>query len=400
MTTWEWNLADGFKEDVDGVVTFSDRDENDIRDVVPRSNDGILGSGGAGAKELNVQEQHVSNYFINVRDGGNVDFRSQDTHFHQTDHTETNDSPQEEQQEEAQETTLPRGIFDGVFDVIHTVKWLLRTLLPPRLLTYFLLLCAIFIACLNAFALLFPGGATILQTFNSPALNRLIFTPAPATTYTSDTNIPTLSFRHPVPTQESDIMPTAVEVSWRGVKALDSQLSGTLDQDFEDARSKAEKFKALNEGFVEGIESESVDHYRRLANLIADIDRTLNSEETGWFWGGGGKAKRHVRSLTKVVKEAKEGRGKEREMIARTLKGVKGDGGPVPAGICHIERALENVRDGGEGLQDQKAAMRVMCSSERRSGVRWRDVEEAISRVSFLFLLPHLHRHPRPHQQQ
>lgn len=351
-----------------------------------------------------IQEQHVKNIFINVGEGANVDMRSQETHHHhhgpekkKNGSTEKDEGSQPQQPEDVKDEEHDRhwsiNMLTGLGDALKLAASMASCLLPShRLLGSLLGFTALFMLCLNGIVAFVPGGQSAVHYLNSMALDHLVWvSTTPISPPTPDASTLPLSFKHPIPTQESDIMPEAVELNWQGVMAVDPTLATALEGDYENARKKATSFKNLNKGFVAEMQALSIQQYRALHSLIEDIARTRDGDDGTWFWFWGKSkaqaAKRHHAQLKAILLDTKLSRTRERHLIVQTLDEVAragGQEGPVPAGICHIERALQlqGEKSDVEELLDQQAASRVMCSSERQSGVRWRDVEEAIDRVS------------------
>ncbi|RMJ16827.1 hypothetical protein CDV36_003452 [Fusarium kuroshium] len=211
-----------------------------------------------------------------------------------------------------------------------------------------------------------------------------------------------LTFRRPIPQVETDILPEVILSYEERLAGTNHENKVALLDDLAQSKKRAQDQKKFNQNFIDDMEAWSNLQYRHLQALVGRVDLILK-ELSGKVAGGtaaegGGEwrwwesratarqktLQRNFDWLNSIIDNINKGVSTRHEDIVSMMlqdghvSGLKKEA----SGSCWAMHTLRYSED--PEARDLAAALKIVCSSERRTGERWRHVQEAIEKFQRL----------------
>ncbi|RSM04084.1 hypothetical protein CEP52_007036 [Fusarium oligoseptatum] len=211
-----------------------------------------------------------------------------------------------------------------------------------------------------------------------------------------------LTFRRPIPQVETDILPEVILSYEERLAGTNHENKVALLDDLAQSKKRAQDQKKFNQKFIDDMEAWSNLQYRHLQALVGRVDlilKELSGKVAGgtaaeggveWrWWESRATARqktlqRNLDWLNSIIDNINEGVSTgHKDIVSMILQ----DGDVIglkkkASGSCWAMHTLRYSEDAE--ARDLAAALKIVCSSERRTAERWYYVHQAIGKFQTL----------------
>ncbi|RSM00561.1 hypothetical protein CDV31_011727 [Fusarium ambrosium] len=211
-----------------------------------------------------------------------------------------------------------------------------------------------------------------------------------------------LTFRRPIPQAETDILPDVILRYEKRLAGTNLENKEVLLDDLAKSKKRAQDQKKFNQKFIDDMEAWSNLQYRHLQALVGRVDlilKELSGEVAGGSAAEGGNEwrwwesratarqktlQRNLDWFNRIIDSINEGVSTGNEEIVGIGNQYEhgSDLGKQASGLRQSKHTLRHSEDAE--IRDLLSGFNIVCSSEKRTGERWRHVQEAIEKFQRL----------------
>ncbi|RSL88036.1 hypothetical protein CEP51_001941 [Fusarium floridanum] len=211
-----------------------------------------------------------------------------------------------------------------------------------------------------------------------------------------------LTFRRPIPQVETDILPDVILRYEKRLAGTNHENKVALLDDLAKSKKRAQDQKKFNQNFIDDMEAWSNLQYRHLQALVSRVDlilKELSGEVAGGTAAQGGNEwrwwesratarqktlQRNLDWFNRIIDNINEGVSTGNEEIVGIVTQYEhgSDPGNQAPGLRRAKHTLRHSEDAE--IRDLASGFNIICSSEKRTGERWRHVREAIKKFQRL----------------
>ncbi|RSL74101.1 hypothetical protein CEP53_000519 [Fusarium sp. AF-6] len=194
-----------------------------------------------------------------------------------------------------------------------------------------------------------------------------------------------LTFRRPIPQVETDILPDVILRYEKRLAGTNHENKEVLLDDLAKSKKRAQDQKKFNQNFIDDMEAWSNLQYRHLQALVGRVDlilKELSGEVAGGTAAEGGEEWRWWESrATARQKTLQRNLDWLNSIIDNINKGVSTGHEDIVSMM--MDMGILRYSEDAEA-RDLAAALKIVCSSERRTAERWHYVHQAIAKFQSL----------------